>query len=161
MASSMFFVALWLLPLTIFLLLPLAICFGWLGYRCIRDVAAGEIPFIEYFSRRYYVQTEVQRRREARRAIGDQLSAIITAGNSTFQGVVADVSTMGLGLAAIPDAIPATEPLVSVLIEQGKEQVQLVARPCWQLGDSGSGRRAGLEIADCSPSWSEFVYSRS
>lgn len=160
MDGSSYIVSLWFVPVTLFILIPLALCFCWLAIRCIRDLADLKVPFYDYFSTRYYLAAEgVQRRREKRRAMTKECTAIISDGRNTCSGRLANISFMGLCVHSVPAAAPAMGNQLSVAIQNGGEIMTLTAMPCW-LHENKMGRMLGLEISEEHPLWSSFVVSQ-
>lgn len=52
--STEYVVFLWLLPVTLFIILPLFLSAVWLTAFCLKELAAGRIPFVsEYMSSHY------------------------------------------------------------------------------------------------------------
>jgi len=159
MDTSSFIVALWFVPVMLFLFIPLAICFCWLAIRCIRDLAAMKIPFYDYFASRYYFAAGgVQRRCEKRIALKKRYTAVISDGKNTFDGLVANISSMGMCIMDVPAAVPVTEGQLSVTIQNGKELMIVAADPRW-LVEQKMGRALGLRITDDHPTWNDFVFS--
>lgn len=159
MEMSSLIVALWFVPVTVFLFIPLAICFCWLAIRCVRDLVALKIPFYDYFASRYYLAAEgVQRRSETRIAVNKRYTAVISDGKNTFVGLVANISRMGMCLMEIPAPVPVTEGRLSVIIQHGSEQMTMAADLRW-LAEQKAGRTLGLKIADDHPTWNDFVFS--
>lgn len=155
---SEYIVILWFIPVTLFIVIPLSICFCWLAIRCVMDLADGEIPFIEYFSRRYYIKTEgVQKRREPRASIEKRLLADISDGINSFTGLVENISRMGLCIRDVPENISIANEFLSVVIRTGADEMQVVGRPCWQYLQQPKGRKIGLEITSSSSNWNDYV----
>lgn len=160
MISSTLIVALWFLPVTLFILIPLAICFCWLAYQAVRDLAAGDIPFAAYFSTRHYVEGKVQRRREPRVPLNERLVAVVSDGRTSFTAMVTNVSRMGMCLSDLTGSMPISRQMFSVLITAGAQQLELVAEPRWQADREQNSSVVGMQITDSPTLWNDFVFSR-
>jgi len=160
MDTSSLIVALWFVPVTLFLFIPLAIFFCWLAIRCIRDLVALKIPFYDYFASWYYFAVGgIQRRCEKRIALKKRYKAVISDGKNTFDGLVANISRMGMCIMDVPATVPVTEGQLSVMIQNGSEEVMTMsADPRW-LVEQKVGRMLGLRITDDNPTWNNFVFS--
>lgn len=151
-----FIVALWLLPVTVFIVVPLVICGGWLLFQASSDLLRGDIPFGAYFATRYYQDGRIQRRKEERETLGERFTAVISDGRRSVPALVANVSRNGLCLHGIPAPVPEAGSLVTVLLSQGGREIELAARPRWQT-ELQQGLMAGLSIDNPSHRWQEFV----
>lgn len=160
MLASEYVVVLWLIPVTLSIIIPLAVCFAWLAVKFGRDLAVGRIPFIDYSTRPDYVIAEGgQRRKEPRVSVQKQLVAEITDGVTSFSGLVANISRMGMCIMGIPESIPVSAELVSVVIRNGPDELYIVGRPRWQNPHQSNARMMGLEITRSSEDWNEYVES--
>lgn len=52
--STEYIVYLWMLPVTIFIILPLLISAVWLTAFCIKELSAGRIPFVSQYLNSHY-----------------------------------------------------------------------------------------------------------
>lgn len=160
MISSEYFVLLWLIPVTLCILLPLAICFGWLAARFGRDLAARRFPFAEYFSRQHFVMAESPRRRKEQRvSVQKQLVAEITDSVSTFTGLVANISRMGIGITGIEASMTESDRPLTVVIRNSPDQMQIIGRPRWRNSLQPGGKAMGMEITGPPAGWNEYVES--
>ncbi len=160
MISSEYFVILWLIPVTLFIIIPLSICFCWLAVRCLKDLTGGKIPFIDFFSNQYFdANAGVQKRKEPRASIDKGLTANINDGINSFNGIVANISSMGLCIKEIPENITIASEKVSIVIRNGEEEMQVVGRLCWQYLQESRGRILGLEVTQSTDNWGEYVMS--
>lgn len=160
MISSEYFVLLWLIPVTLCIIIPLAICFGWLTARLGRDLAAGRIPFNEYFSRRHFVMAESQqRRKEQRVSVQKQLMAEITDGVTTISGMVANISRMGMCIMGIPASMTESGGPLTVVIRNSPVEMQIVGVPRWRNPRQPGGTAIGMAITSSPADWDEYVES--
>ena len=159
MDTSSWIVSLWLVPVTLFIFIPLAICFCWLAIRCIKDLVALKIPFYDYFANRFYLAAEgVQRRCERRMALSERCTAVLSDGKNTFVSLVANISQMGLCVMELPSTVPVAAGKLSVMIQVGSEVMTISADPRWLVAQE-MGRVLGLRITDDNPTWNTFVAS--
>lgn len=157
METSSFIVALWFVPVTVFLVIPLGICFCWLAIRCLSDLVNLKIPFYDYFAGSYYLPAAgVQRRCEQRIPLSRRCTAVISDGKNSFVGLVANISQMGVCVMDIPATVPVTEGTLSVVIQDGRQVINLAAEQRW-LVEQKMGRMLGLRIAGDNQPWHDFV----
>lgn len=157
METSSFIVALWFVPVTVFLVIPLGICFCWLSIRCLSDLVKLKIPFFNYFAGRYYLPAaSVQRRCDKRFPLSTRCTAVISDGKNTFDGLVANISQMGMCIMDIPASVPVTEGPLSVVFQDGRQVINLVADQRW-LVEQKMGRMLGLKIIGDNQPWRDFV----
>lgn len=158
--SSEYFVLLWLIPVTLCIIIPLAICLVWLAVRFGRDLAAGRIPFAGYVTlRNYLIEKGLRRRKEQRVSVRKQLVAEISDGVTTFSGLLVNISRMGMCIMRIPPSMIVSDGPVTVVIRNSPAGMQIVGRPRWQNMQQPGGKAMGMEITGPPEGWDEYVES--
>jgi hypothetical protein len=131
-------------PILTFLVLPLLL---------------GLLAFIVFLVLRFVFRNEAYReeKREYARFVPRQdASAEITVGKITCNGLIGDISRMGICLKNLPDMVFGTMEQLTITVKAYDKAHRLSVSPKWLLV-TASGSQVGVEIKDFSPSWEQFL----
>ena len=135
---------LWLVPLALLILAPLA--FSLLGF-ILRITRA-------FFFTGHNVGRE--KRSHPRFIPYEGTFAEITAGDITCTGLVCDISRLGIRLKHLPDNLFHKMDKLTVVIRGYGVDHNLLIRPKW-VAETESGKQLGAEIDIAPPGWNQFI----
>lgn len=155
---SEYIVVLWMLPVTVFLILPLCIFIMNLLFTSSRHMA---LKLRDVSSNRHAGQPAAEARdsRKDQRIAVKGLRADISDGITTYNGLVANISKLGICLKDVPEKLSTSRSLLSIIIHSSSGNFKIVARPRWNQLQANSGKTIGVEIASSPDNWGDFVLS--
>lgn len=98
-------------------------------------------------------------RREFPRVDIKNLRADISDGLASYSGRVTNISSHGLCLRDLPEKLPDSRSLLSVVVQGQIESYRIVARPRWTSVQKNKDKTLGVEIASSPTGWQKFVSS--
>ena len=155
--STEYFVLLWLMPVTLFIIMPLAVGTGWLTVAAARDIARGRIPFIsDYLRGVYSADGGVQKRAEQRHYLADPVPVQLVNGSRSTSGFISNFSNSGLCIEGITETIAASGDYVKLMLGEAEKLFSLDVEPRWVLaGDRG--HTSGMRVVGDSTAWQNYV----
>ncbi len=143
-------VSLWLLLLFLQLLLPLAMLCGWLLVKS---------PV--YFSSLSPASSNAEEgkdleKRAFRRIHANNLRIKVSDGKEFFNGVVCNISRLGICIMGLPDKIYQKEKHLSAVVDHDEGSYSLQIAPIWRVSKD-SGIRIGASIIYAQEEWFDFV----
>jgi len=156
--TTNYIVVLWLLPVTIFIIIPLMICFSWLMYQAAKEILAGRIPFVsEYLSSYYTWGVGLQKRREERHYLEQPIEVELYSHNGTFRGVLTNISSKGFCVEKISDFISDQYVQFTVNLEKIINGFVIQGSPKWVLQREES-HTIGFHLIDKTPDWEDYYH---
>ena len=143
-------VYLWLIPAVLFVGLPLISLLIWMGVQGIREFARPPTPAEKK------EQPSHNKRKSERFAVRN-MRAEISNGLGSCNGLVDNISKMGLCIKNVPESLSVSNALLSVVVTDRKETYRVVARPRWEHWSSSGVKTIGAEIASHPQNWQDFV----
>jgi len=142
--SPDYIVYVWMIPLFVFLFVPLAIALG---------------GSVLYLSRHYIFSGEAlcdESRKHPRFVPQEEVTAEVSLGETIYTGLICDISKVGICLKNLPDILYNTMEQLTVTIRSYGEVYQLQVSPKWVLA-TVSGQQIGAEIDTSSQGWGQFI----
>ncbi len=147
------------MPLTIFIVMPLAILACWLMYQPIKLLipypALEEAVGADLLS---FSDVKAEKRSERRHPI-EELRAKIADENGVYDGIVANISKAGICLKHLPERLSASTERLSVIIKGKTGGYCCFFSPSWETQDGIQGKVIGGKIYNTKQNWFEFVHS--
>jgi hypothetical protein len=134
----------WLLPLALFILVPLGVTL---------------IAYILRQTKAFFFtdnQVSKEKRNHPRFIPYEGTLAKITAGDTTYTGLVCDISRLGISLCHLPDKFLNKMDKLTVVIKGYGVDHNLLIRPKW-IVKTESGQQIGAEIETPPPGWNQFI----
>ncbi len=135
---------LWLVPVLLFLFIPLAITM---------------VGFSRLLARRFLSTKRIlgkEKRRHPRFDSCEDTYAEITVGDTTCTGLVCNISKLGISLKDLPDKFSDEIDRLTVVIRDYGIDHNLLVKPKW-VTVTETGNHIGAEIDTASPGWSKFL----
>lgn len=153
-----YFIYLWLLPVIIFIIFPLILSFLWLLKYCLKETAAGRIPFVKTFLESYFTAEHgLQQRQEKRLPPQEKIEVEVADGAIYSKGVVTNFSQHGLCISGLSTLALASCSKLLVTVNDKASQFQFEAKPCWSRRNKLSAGTIGLFIQQPSPAWISYI----
>lgn len=147
---SDYFAYLWLVPVSLFIIVPLCIGLGNL-VLCLARVGRSTV-----------VESPVkEEKREHQRFTpeGGNTVEVKMVGNSCTSictGLLCDISKVGISLKELPLMFLDKVEQLTVIVRGYEEEHTLLVRPRWSLA-TDSGNQLGAQIEGASPGWNQFI----
>lgn len=151
-----YIVLIWLLPATLFLLLPLCALITQVIFTAAKNTAS-QLRKLWIRQRRNKATNQTSELRKVSRKATTELRAEISDGRSSYRGLVANISQEGVCIKDIPDTFSNSRKLLSIIVRTTTTHYRLVARPCWEKHEIDRGKTIGAEIAIAPDNWKDFV----
>ena len=142
-------VGLWLLPVVVFFIIPLAI----LVVAVSMELASLMLAPSSIGKK---VRTGKREKRIDRRIHADDLQVSVSDGIDMFSGLVCDISKLGICIMGIPEKMFSKAERLAVVVDGGSETFSLHVTPKWER-DCQSGRQIGALIEYAPDGWGDFV----
>lgn len=158
--TANYIVVLWLLPVTIFIVLPILIGFSWLVFRGVKDLLRGRIPFVSDYLENYYTPAGLHKRQEVRHYLDQPVEVELTSHNGTFRGVLTNISSKGFCIEKITDFI--SDQYVHFTVNLGKifDGFVVQGAPKWVLQGEKS-HSVGFHLINHTPEWEKYFHEIS
>ncbi len=132
------FVLLWLLPVTLFIILPLTVGAGGLAYAAARGIVNGKIPFIsDHQGSSYSTGDMVQKRGEQRHYLADPIAVTLVNGSRSSNGFISNFSNNGICIEGITEVIAASGEYLNLLVGEVGKLISLDAELRWVVAGEG------------------------
>ena len=135
---------LWLIPVFLLLLIPLAITM---------------VGISRHLARRFLSIKEIlgkEKRKHPRFDSCEDTYAEITVGDTICTGLVCNISKVGISLKGLPDKFTDKMDRLTVVIRDYGKDHNLSVKPKW-VTVTESGNHIGAEIDTVSPGWNKFL----
>ena len=142
-------VGLWILPVLIFMAVPLVILVVAVSMKLASLMLAP-------LSNGKEVRMGNREKRADRRIHADDLLVSVSDGVDMFTGMVCDISKLGICIMGIPEKMFRKAERLAVVVEGGPETFSLHVTPRWQK-EYQSGRQIGAFIEYAPDGWGDFV----
>lgn len=142
-------VGLWIIPVIVFVIIPLVLLCAFL---CVQVVSYLIVPSVRHGLTRA-IRSE---KRAHRRIHANDLRVDVSDGVNVFNGLVCDISKLGICIMGIPEKLLERVDRLAVVVDSQGETYSLHVMPKWQKSMS-SGRQIGALIEYAPDGWYEFV----
>ncbi len=158
--STEYFVFLWLLPVTLFIIMPLTVGLFWLTASIVKMLAFSRVTHAEKAMKSQYIKAPMlQRRGEERQVPEKELVVHVYDGASSSRGQIANVSLHGVCVQGVSSLISSARAEMTVVLSEAAGKLRLQGKTCWtSMGESGPVT-LGLAIAEPTDEWRNFVMS--
>ena len=155
--STEYIVVLWLLPVTLFIILPLTVGTGWLAVAAARDIARGRIPFAsDRMVQAHNADEGTQKRAEQRHYLSDPVPVQLVDGSRSASGFISNFSRSGLCIEGISEAIETSGEYLKLMVGEAEKLFSLDVEPRWILAGDG-GHTSGMKVVGDSSDWQHYV----
>ena len=145
-------VGFWILPVLFFAIIPLV----FLGI----SLAAQLISYLLLPSQRRGLTREIRSEKRAHRRIhADDMRVDISDGVDVSNGLVCDISKLGICIMGIPERLFKRAARLAVVVDSHGETFSLHVMPKWQRGGA-AGKQIGASIEYAPDGWSDFVKNK-
>jgi hypothetical protein len=160
--STEYFVFLWLMPVTLFIIMPLAVGLFWLTASVVRQLASSrELHSTDYLQSKGDSSFRSQRRAEERQVPGEEITVHVYDGANSSRGKITNVSLHGICVQGVSSLLSSTYADVTVVIDEAAGKLRLQGKTCWtRMSDKGP-LTLGLVLAAPPEEWRELVLSAS
>lgn len=153
-----YIVFLWLLPATLFIILPLTAGAGCLAVSAVRDITRGRIPYMgDSFVSSHNGYGGEQKRGEQRHYLADPVPVTLVNGSRSTGGFIANFSMTGLCIEEITETVAEAGEYVRLLVEEAGKLRSIEAEPRWVLAGEGGGQTSGMRVVGGLTGWNQFV----
>lgn len=154
--TTNYIVILWLLPVTIFIIIPLSFGFIWLIIHAVNDLLHGKIPLVTDFLKRYSKREQgFQRRREERSYLGSRIEVELSHEERKIKGVLTNISPKGFCVEQLTDHIHDMYDDFSLILIKNKSALRIKGVPRWLVQDN-QNHSVGFRVIEKTPGWEKY-----
>ena len=146
---SEYFAYLWLIPVSIFIFVPLCIGLGNLAFSIMRLGRTVEESPVQEEKREHQRFIPEKGNTVEVKMVGNSCTSICT-------GLLCDISKVGISLKEIPLMFLDKVEQLTVVVRGDEEEYTLLVHPRWSLA-TASGNQIGAEIEQASSGWNQFL----
>jgi hypothetical protein len=161
--STEYFVFLWLLPVTLFIIMPLAVGLVWLTASLVRQLTSNRVPHVTAHAKSLSFGSagRSQRRGEDRQVPGKEIMVHVSDGANSSRGQIANVSQHGICVQGVSSLLSFTCAEVTVVLSEAAGKLRLQGKTCWTRMSDRGPVTLGMVIVEPSDEWRNFITSAS
>ena len=154
-------VLIWLIPVTLFIIIPLLISFAWVILHITRELANGRIPFVPEYLRSYYTRENgLQKRQENRIALEKPIDIALLSEHGQSEGILTNISSKGFCVEELADFISEQYTHFTLKLGESMEEFVIQAAPKWFRLQDGR-HSAGFALVKGTADWEKYYQEHS